>query len=257
MRKTVYDAVIIGSGPNGLAAAITLAQAGLGVLVVEGYATIGGGMRTLELTLPGFRHDICSAIHPLGLASPFLRSLPLAENGLAWITPHVALAHPLDGGRAVTVTRSMDETAAGLGADGPMWRALFGPLVSQWQAAIDDLLAPFHLPRHPLLLARYAPALLSPATWLARTRLQTEEARAVFAGMAGHSIMPLERPTTAAFGTAADPVGAHCRLARGTRRLASHCWCAHGPSAAARRCPRLRMARAVTGRIAAGTRLPV
>ena len=146
-----YDAVIIGSGPNGLAAAITLAQAGQRVLVVEATATPGGGMRTQEITLPGLKHDICSAIHPLGLASPFFRSLPLADDGLAWILPPVSLAHRVDGGTAVAVTRSLDETAANLGQDGASWRRLFAPLVANWPAIIEDLLAPFHIPRHPLL----------------------------------------------------------------------------------------------------------
>ncbi|HQY90113.1 FAD-dependent oxidoreductase, partial [Caldilinea sp.] len=121
-----YDAIVIGSGPNGLAAAITLAQAGQRVLVVEAKATPGGGMRTQAITLPGFQHDICAAVHPLGLASPFLRGLPLADYGLEWILPPVSLAHPLDDGSAVAVTRSLDETAAELGQDGAMWRRLFG-----------------------------------------------------------------------------------------------------------------------------------
>lgn len=193
-----YDVVVIGSGPNGLAAAITLAQAGLEVLVVEAKATPGGGMRTQEVTLPGFRHDICSAIHPLGLASPFFCSLPLADYGLEWILPPVSLAHPLDGGAAVAVTCSLDETAADLGSDGAMWRRLFAPLVANWPAVIDDLLAPFHIPRHPLLFGAYAPLLAAPATWLAKTLFRGERARAVIAGMAGHSVLPLERPPTAA-----------------------------------------------------------
>ena len=133
-----YDAVIVGSGPNGLAAAITLAQAGLRPLVVERNATIGGGARTAELTLPGFRHDVCSAIHPLGIASSFFRTLPLAEYGLEWILPPVSLAHPLDDGTAVSATRSVEETAAGLGRDATAYRRLFGPLVAQWRAALED-----------------------------------------------------------------------------------------------------------------------
>ena len=195
-----YDAVVIGSGPNGLAAAITLARAGARVLVVEAKATPGGGMRTQEITLPGFRHDICAAIHPLGLASPFFRNLSLAGYGLEWILPPVSLAHPLDDGRAVAVTRGLDETAAGLGRDAAMWRRLFGPLTDHWQAAIDDLLAPFHIPRHPLLFGAYALPLAAPAALLARTLFREERARAVFAGMAGHSILPLEASPTAAVG---------------------------------------------------------
>jgi len=195
-----YDAVVIGSGPNGLAAAITLARAGARVLVVEAKATPGGGMRTQEITLPGFRHDICAAIHPLGLASPFFRDLSLAGYGPEWILPPVSLAHPLDDGRAVAVTRALDETAAGLGRDAAMWRRLFGPLTDHWQAAIDDLLAPFHIPRHPLLFGAYALPLAAPASLLARTLFREERARAVFAGMAGHSILPLEASPTAAVG---------------------------------------------------------
>jgi len=195
-----YDAVVIGSGPNGLAAAITLARAGARVLVVEAKATPGGGMRTQEITLPGFRHDICAAIHPLGLASPFFRNLSLAGYGLEWILPPVSLAHPLDDGRAVAVTRGLDETAAGLGRDAAMWRRLFGPLTDHWQAAIDDLLAPFHIPRHPLLFGAYALPLAAPAALLAQTLFREDRARAVFAGMAGHSILPLEASPTAAVG---------------------------------------------------------
>jgi len=195
-----YDAVVIGSGPNGLAAAITLARAGARVLVVEAKATPGGGMRTQEITLPGFRHDICAAIHPLGLASPFFRNLSLAGYGVEWILPPVSLAHPLDDGRAVAVTRGLDETAAGLGRDAAMWRRLFGPLTDHWQAAIDDLLAPFHIPRHPLLFGAYALPLAAPAALLAQTLFREDRARAVFAGMAGHSILPLEASPTAAVG---------------------------------------------------------
>lgn len=195
-----YDAVIIGSGPNGLAAAITLAQAGARVLVVEAKATPGGGMRTLEVTLPGFRHDICAAIHPLGKASPFFRNLPLADYGLTWIAPPTALAHPLDDGSAVAVTTSLDATAAELGVDAPAWQWLFQQLVERWEDALDELLAPLHIPRHPLLLARYALPLAAPATLLARMLFRGERARAVFAGMAGHSVLPLERSPTAAFG---------------------------------------------------------
>lgn len=195
-----YDAVVIGSGPNGLAAAITLARAGLRVLVVEARATPGGGMRTLEVTLPGFKHDICAAIHPLGVASPFFRSLPLANYGLEWIAPPVSLAHPLDDGAAVAVITSLAETAANLGVDERAWRLLFAPLVDRWEAALDDLLAPLHVPRHPLLLAGYALPLAAPAALLAKTLFRTEAACALFAGMAGHSVLPLERPPTAAFG---------------------------------------------------------
>lgn len=195
-----YDALIIGSGPNGLAAAITLARAGVRVLVVEARATPGGGMRTQEVTLPGFRHDLCAAVHPLGLASPFFRDLPLANYGLEWILPPVSLAHPLDDGSAIAVTRSLDETVAGLGTDAVQWRRLFGPLTARWQDAIDDLLAPFHFPRHPLLFGAYALLLAAPASLLARAFFREQRARAVFAGMAGHSLLPLDSSPTAAVG---------------------------------------------------------
>jgi phytoene dehydrogenase-like protein len=195
-----YDAVIVGSGPNGLAAAITLAQAGRHVLVVEGRHTIGGGTRTAELTLPGFHHDVCSAIHPLGLMSPFLRSLPLADYGLDWIIPQVSLAHPLDGGRAVAVVQSVEETAASLGRDEKAYNRLIGPIVGDWQAAVHDLMAPLRVPDNLWLYVRYSLAFLAPATWVARTMFRDEEARAVYTGMSGHSMLPLSHPATGAFG---------------------------------------------------------
>lgn len=198
--RVSYDAVVIGSGPNGLAAAITLAQAGWRVLVVEAKATPGGGTRTQELTLPGFRHDICSAIHPLGIASPFFRTLPLANYGLEWIVSPVSLAHPLDDGTAVAVTTSLEATATEFGVDSRAWRLLFEPLTTHWQEMLDDLLAPLHFPRHPVLYTGYALPMLAPVTLLANMLFRSERARAVLAGMAGHSVLPLERPPTAAFG---------------------------------------------------------
>ena len=195
-----YDAVIVGSGPNGLAAAITLAQAGRHVLVIEGRDSIGGGTRTAELTLPGFHHDVCSAIHPLGIMSPFLSSLPLADYGLEWIIPEVSLAHPLDGGRAVAVVQSVEETAASLGRDEKAYKRLIGPIVRDWQAAVHDLMAPLRVPDNLWLYVRYSLAFLAPATWVARTMFRDEEARAVFTGMAGHSMLPLSHPATGTFG---------------------------------------------------------
>jgi phytoene dehydrogenase-like protein len=200
-RRSEYDAVVVGSGPNGLAAALTLSRAGRSVLVLEAAKTIGGGTRTMELTRPGFRHDICSAIHPLAVGSPFFRSVPLTEHGVEWIQPPVAAAHPLDDGSAGILARSIDETAESLGPDGPAWRALFAPLAARWDALSQDLLAPLlRFPRHPLAMARFGASAVWPAAALARALFRTERARALFAGLAAHAIMPLEEPLTAAFG---------------------------------------------------------
>jgi phytoene dehydrogenase-like protein len=198
----MHDAIVVGSGPNGLAAAIALARAGRSVLVVEGRDTIGGGLRTEELTLPGFLHDTCSAIHPLGVASPFMRSLPLAEHGVEWIHPPAPLAHPLDDGTAVVLERSVDETAAGLGVDGDAWRKLLGPLVDASEALVEGALAPIasRPPRHPLAMARFGLHALRSATGLARGRFEGERARALFAGNAAHAMLPLEARATASFG---------------------------------------------------------
>ena len=196
-----YDAVIIGAGPNGLAAAITLAKQGCRVLVLEAQNTIGGGTRTAELTLPGFRHDVCSAIHPLGVASPFMRSLPLERYGVEWIFPPAAVAHPLDNGTAVILERSVAETASQLGEDGPAYRRLIASLADQWEKVVEDLLGPLPIPpRHPLLLARFGLSGLLPAAWLARLTFRGMRARAIFAGMAAHAMLPLEQAATAAYG---------------------------------------------------------
>ncbi len=195
-----YDAVIVGAGPNGLSAGITLARAGKSVLLLEARETIGGGTRSAELTLPGFSHDICSALHPLGVASPFFRDLPLAQYGLQWIFPPVCLAHPLDDGTAVLVHGTVAETAAGLGPDTAAYRRLMEPLAAGWQGLLHDLLGPLRVPRHPLLMARFGLAGLLPAVTLARRAFRGERARAVLAGMASHAMMPLTRPATAAFG---------------------------------------------------------
>ncbi|MFN2151360.1 MAG: phytoene desaturase family protein, partial [Anaerolineales bacterium] len=193
-----FDAVIVGSGPNGLAAAITLARAGQKVLVLEGKDTIGGGTRTAEITLPGFRHDICSAIHPLGLASPFFRSLPLTDFGLEWIYPPVALAHPLDDGRAAILSRSLEESAASLGADRRAYERLLAPLVDSWQAILDDVLGPLPFPpKHPLALVRFGLLALRSARGLAESRFRETPVRALIAGLAGHGMLPLEEITTA------------------------------------------------------------
>ncbi|MCB2410161.1 phytoene desaturase family protein [Hymenobacter lucidus] len=199
MRNTEYDAVVVGSGPNGLAAAIVLQQAGLQVLLLEGKKELGGGLRTTELTLPGFRHDVCSAIHPLAAGSPFFQILPLAQYGLEYITPPIAAAHPFDDGTAATVTGSLAETARRLGADGPAYQQLLEPLVAAWPGIVNDVLAPLQLPKHPLDMARFGLSALQPATWLT-SRFQTKEARGLFAGMAAHAIQPLANLTTSAIG---------------------------------------------------------
>lgn len=194
------DAVIVGAGPNGLAAGITLARAGKSVLVLEAKETIGGGTRSAELTLPGFVHDICSALHPLGVASPFFSNLPLDRYGLEWIFPPACLAHPLDDGTAVLVEGSVQETAANLGPDAAAYRRLMDPLVAGWQGLLGDLLGPLKVPRHPWLMARFGLMALLPAVTLARLAFRGERARAVFGGMAAHAMMPLTSPATAAFG---------------------------------------------------------
>jgi phytoene dehydrogenase-like protein len=199
--RTSYDAVVVGAGPNGLSASIALAQAGRSVLVVEAAPTVGGGTRTAELTRPGFRHDVCSAIHPLSLTSPFLRNLPLAQYGLEWVVPPAALAHPLDDGTALIVERSVAATSEALGRDGPAYRSLMQPLVDHWLDLADDLLGPFPLlPKHPLTLAGFGRSALWPAEWLVRWRYKESRAAALFAGMTAHSMLPFYELLTAAFG---------------------------------------------------------
>jgi phytoene dehydrogenase-like protein len=205
--KEEYDAVVVGSGPNGLAAAITFAQTGRSVLLLEARETIGGGTRTKELTLPGFRHDVCSAIHPLALASPFFRSLDLVAHGLEWLDPPVPLAHPVDDGKAILLQRSIDATAEGLGEDAAAYRRLVGPVVQNWDKLIRDLLKPLGPPRHPFALLRFGPLAIRSAAGLARARFKGERARALFAGNSCHSILPLEHWSTAAFGLMLSMLG--------------------------------------------------
>jgi phytoene dehydrogenase-like protein len=195
-----YDAVIVGSGPNGLAAAITLARAGCAVLVVEARDTIGGGMRSAELTLPDYIHDICSAAHPLGVASPFFRNLPLDQHGLEWMYPSAPVAHPLDNQDAVLLETDLATTAAALGRDGGAYHALFAPLVNQWQTALAEFLAPLHLPRYLWTLTQFGIRALPSATLLAKTLFREERARAAFAGLAAHSLLSLDWSPSAAFG---------------------------------------------------------
>jgi phytoene dehydrogenase-like protein len=196
-----YDAIVVGSGPNGLSAAVTLARAGRHVLVVEARETIGGGARSAELTLPGFVHDVCSAIHPLAAASPFFRSLPLGGFGLEFIHPATPLAHPLPGGRAAVMRRSVEATAQGLGADGTAYERVFRPLAREADRIFDDLLGPLPIPpRHPFTLARFGWNAAPSASGFWRRRFVSEEARALFAGNAAHAWLPLGRPFTAAVG---------------------------------------------------------
>jgi len=185
---TDYDAVVVGSGPNGLAAAITLARAGHSVLVLEANSSIGGGARSAELTLPGFVHDVCSAVHPLAAGSPFFKTLPLARFGLTWIQPEIPLAHPLDDGTAACLHRDVDLTADSLVADSRAYRRLMKPLARDWEKLAIEFLQPMlHLPRHPIALARFGIPGLCPASLLAKRLFKHEPARALFAGIAAHS----------------------------------------------------------------------
>jgi phytoene dehydrogenase-like protein len=201
MRNTgSWDAIVIGSGPNGLAAAIVLARTGRSVLVLEAEETIGGGTRSAALTLPGFLHDVCSAVHPLARASPFFRMLPLAEHGLEWIDPPAPLAHPLDDGTAAILERSVEATSEMLGQDAGAYRKLMTPLVADWDRLKTALLGPLGWPRHPVAFARFGLRALRPAYRLAHGWFEGKHARALFAGLAAHSMLPLEQRPSAAFG---------------------------------------------------------
>ncbi len=197
LEKRDYDAIVVGSGPNGLAAAILMQQKGLSVLVIEGKQTIGGGLRSAELTLPGYLHDICSAIHPMAAASPFFETLPLNDHGLEYIYPAIDAAHPFDNGRAAILKRSIEETAGLLGADRQAYLNLMQPLVNDWPSIAPDVLGPLHYPKHPIAMARFGLSALTSATHLAK-RFKTPEAKGLFAGMAAHAIEPLTNLATSA-----------------------------------------------------------
>jgi len=219
----VTDAVVVGSGPNGLAAAVTLARAGCSVVVLEASSVAGGGCRSEELTLPGFVHDVCSAIHPLGVASPVFSGLPLAGHGLEWVHPGAPAAHPLPGGRAAVLERSIDATAGGLGPDAEAWRRLVGPLADHWDDLTASVLGPLlRIPRHPVTLARFGVRAVWPATWLANRVFDSEAAKAMFAGLAAHAILDLGAPLTSTFGltfAAAGHAAGWPAVKGGTQRL--------------------------------------
>lgn len=203
----MYDAVIVGSGPNGLAAAVELARGGRKVAVLEAEDSIGGGVRSHELTLPGFMHDLGSAIHPLGYASPFFRQLPLEEHGLDWIHPPAPLAHPLDGGAAAVLEHSVEQTARSLGEDSGAYRDLMQPLADDAGRIVESFLGAVQYPRHPLSLASTGLRAARSARGVAESVFRTEKARALFAGNAAHSFLPLEKSPSAMFGFVLGTLG--------------------------------------------------
>lgn len=199
-RSRIYDAVVVGSGPNGLAAAVTLARAGRSVLVMEAAETIGGGCRSQPLTLPGYLHDVCSAIHPLARPSPFFKALPLESFGLRWLDPPVPLAHPMLDGSTALLHRSFEETIAGFGNDAAAYRRLMQPLVDAGEQVLEQILSPLSLPRRPVALARFALRSLRSAESLARRWFTEPQVQGLFAGLAAHAALPLDRLPTGAVG---------------------------------------------------------
>ena len=199
--KAQPEAIVIGSGPNGLAAAIELARNDVEVLVLEAADEIGGGTRSAELTLPGFLHDVCSAVHPMGILSPFYRQLPLETHGLEWVKPQASVAHPLDGQDAVMIYRSLDRTADELGRDGRNYRRLIEPLMRDVHGLLADAMAPLRIPQHPIQMGRFGLRAAFSANRLAKLLFRDARARALIAGCAGHSVLPLTQPLTAALAT--------------------------------------------------------
>jgi phytoene dehydrogenase-like protein len=199
-KRDHYEAVVVGAGPNGLAAAITLSRKFRTVLLVEEKETVGGGTRSAALTHPGFIHDVCSAVQPLALWSPFFRKLDLHRYGLEWIQPEIPLAHPLGDNDALCLHRSIDQTAEGLGPDGGAYRELVGPFVENCEKLLSDAFKPLPIPTHPFLMARFGLKALRPARSLAKATFRDSRTRALFAGLAAHAMVPLEKPATAAFG---------------------------------------------------------
>lgn len=199
-KRDHYDAVVVGAGPNGLAAAITLGRRFAAVLLLESAKTAGGGVRSAALTLPGYLHDVCSTVQPLSLASPFFRQLDLPQYGLEWIQPEVPLAHPFEDGSALYLHRSLDVTADALGPDGKSYKTLLQPFVDHEMDLMADILKPLHFPEHPLLMARFAFHALRSVKTLVESRFKSDRTRALFAGLTAHAMIPLEKPATAAFG---------------------------------------------------------
>jgi phytoene dehydrogenase-like protein len=219
----------VGAGPNGLSAAVVLARAGLSVLVREAAPVIGGGTRTEELTLPGHLHDVCSAIHPMGVASPFFRELPLAKYGLEWIHTPTLLAHPFDDGSVALMERSLDAMVDGLGRDGAAYRSLMEPFLNRWEDLVHDSLRPIRMPRHPFFMARFGLHALRSVDGLVKGRFENDATRALFAAIAGHCMLPLDWKGTASFGMMLCVTG-HAvgwPLARGGSRSISRALAAH------------------------------
>lgn len=227
--KTNYDAVIVGSGPNGFAAAITLIRQGLSVLLIEGNQTLGGGARSAELTLPGCIHDVCSSVFPLAENSPVFRSFGLQDFGTEYLEPEFAVAHPLDGGSAAFVKRSIEETANGLGKDSDHYKDIFTPFVNDWTEISSAFLGPLHFSALSVSKFKFAYSALSSAVHFAKNRFTTREARALFAGMAAHSILPLDKLTTSSIGIVLN-VLAHVNgwpLVKGGAQRITHALAAH------------------------------